>query len=406
MIFIRTILLFLLLGVGVTGVYYLGYQSGLGEARRESRQINLVGRDVNGQQRSHHSMPAETVAAGLDTSDTDAAGRSTAVMSGLSATVSSGTDTEDLYIQFEQLLEQEAWYALERWLVTHQTVLSVEVEYGETLVNTIKQKANKYDAVALRRILRAYLSAVPGHNEALFMLSDLQQMGGLREAALESLLEILDNPQDSEVVRLARRQADQIINLVATELRNQTAMAQREAWWRYISQRLPMSDRYRYEWARALADVQRWSEARRVLMETGTSDVSQADLDQLLTLIDNSEQGLQFQRDGSRMLAVAHGADGGRFTLLVDTGASVTSLSNAALRRLSATRLNQQVKIQTASGVVSARVFEVPEIEVQGRNFNALRVIELPVELPGLDGLLGFDVLQQLSLSPLNSKSG
>ena len=59
------------------------------------------------------------------------------------------------------------------------------------------------------------------------------------------------------------------------------------------------------------------------------------------------------------------------------------------------------MRIRTAGGVVETGVYRVPELEVQGQYFSDVRVLELPVVLPGLDGLLGLDIIHQLSADPL-----
>lgn len=375
MILRRTFTVFLLGAAGI-GLYLLGYQAGVSSLVEISATASAPLAPSGG--------PDDTV--------TD------------QILLSQSTSAGDLPAEFRQLLQSGAWFGLERWLVEHHNDLTPE--FGAALIRAVTGKVNKYDAVALRRVLRAYLDAQPRDNGALFLLSDLQQMGGMREAALESLFAILDYPLDQEVAERARRQADQIITVIDVELRNRGALAEREAFWRHISQRVPGSDRYRYELALSLAQLQRWDEARRVLQETGTSDVTQASLDELRSRIDNAEQGLQFQRDGNRMLSTAIAPGGARLTLLVDTGANVTSLSLPALRSIAARRLDSQARIRTASGVVTTGVFEVAELEVQGRVFKQLRVVELPAELPGLDGLLGLDVLQQLAIDPLALHSG
>jgi predicted aspartyl protease len=372
MTFRLTIAVFLLM-LTAAGAYVLGYQAGVRNSQTQSQTAAAV-----------NKQPAASITAGQEVLQVPLPG----------ATAASALDPE-----FTRLLLGGAWFALERWLVGQPQQLGPE--YGAALIQTVAGKVNKYDAVALRRVLRAYLDDQPADNGALFLLSDLQQMGGMREAALETLFKILDYPADENVAARARRQADQIITVTDAQLRNRGALAEREAFWRHISQRLPSSDRYRYEWAASLARLQRWQEARRVLQETGTSDIAQATLDELRVRIDNAEQGLQFQRDGSRMLASAVAASGVELTLLVDTGANVTSLSSRALRAVAALRLEEQARIRTAAGVVSTGVYEVAELQVQGRSFKRLRVVELPAELPGLDGLLGLDVLHQLSVEPL-----
>jgi predicted aspartyl protease len=301
---------------------------------------------------------------------------------------------------FDRLLDNSAWFALERWLVENREELNYT--HGARLVQVFAQRLNKYDAVAMRRVLRAYLNVMAADIGVLLLLSDLQQLSGMREAALETLFTVLALAPEPPMMAQARRQADQIIFVIDNELKIRGALAEREAFWQHNSQRLPSSDRYRYEWAKSLASLQQWQQALRVLAETGTSDIAQETLDELRALIENSEQGLQFQRDGDRMLSAAKTPAGVTLTLLVDTGANVTSLSRTALRSVAAVRLTEQARIRTANGVVQTGVYRVPEIEIQGRRFSNLRVIELPVELPGLDGLLGLDILNALSLDPLN----
>ncbi len=365
----RFIAIFLCVGV-IVGVYRLGYQAGLDTAGRAA----LPGRGDS----YHRTEPS--------------ADR-------LKTAAVTGQDVVEEAVTFAGLLERGAWFALERWLVTHASTLTAA--HGQVLLEALTPALNKYDAVSLRRVLRAYLAAQPGDSAVMLLLADLQQMSGMREAALETLLQIMEFPVSMDAVAQARREADRIIKTIDLELRNRGALAEREAFWRHISQRVTDSDRYRYELAKALAQLQRWDEARRVLLETGTSDVAADTLKALSDKIEAGATGLQFERDGARMLARVSAPAGLQLTLLVDTGANVTSLSLDALRRLNARRLKDIARIRTASGVVSSAVYEVTELQVQGRSFKDLRVIELPADIPGLDGLLGQDILQPLAFDPL-----
>jgi predicted aspartyl protease len=83
----------------------------------------------------------------------------------------------------------------------------------------------------------------------------------------------------------------------------------------------------------------------------------------------------------------------------VDTGATITSLSKVALRRLGASREDANVRLQTASGIIDADLYRVAALEIEGRLFENLRVVELPIEISGVDGLLGVDILDQLPWS-------
>ena len=301
---------------------------------------------------------------------------------------------------FYELLENGAWFQLERWFDEHAQ--SVSTEQGVALVNSMSKQVNKYDALAMRSVLRAYLDVRGDDIDALFLLSDLQQVSGLREGALETLFGLLAQPVEPQQYDQAKRAAEQIINVIDNELRTRGALAERAAFWQHVSLRLPASDLFRYQWARALAQYKQHDEALRILAQTGTSDVSQDELDMLEEQILLAQTTVQFQKDGDRLLSIASAPTGLAVTLLVDTGANITSLTKSALRSLAARRLPQEASVRTAGGLVTTGIYSVPEIRVEGRLFTDLRVLELPIDLPGIDGLLGTDLLNQLAVDPLS----
>jgi predicted aspartyl protease len=300
---------------------------------------------------------------------------------------------------FYSLLENGAWFQLERWFEEHPR--SVSREQGVALVSSMSQQLNKYDALAMRSVLRAYLDQQGDDIQALFLLSDLQQVSGLREGALETLFGLLAQPLEPVEYARAKRVAEQIINVIDNELRTRGALAERAAFWQHVSLRVPASDLFRYQWARALAQYQQHDEALRILAQTGTSDVSQDELDTLEEQIMLAQTSITFRKDGDRLLSIASAPTGLAVTLLVDTGANITSLTKAALRSLAARRLPEEATVRTAGGVVTTGIYTVPEIVVEGRVFTDLRVLELPINLPGIDGLLGTDLLNQLAVDPL-----
>ncbi len=300
---------------------------------------------------------------------------------------------------FYTLLENGAWFQLERWFDEHAR--SVSTEQRVALVNSMSQQVNKYDALAMRSVLRAYLDQHGDDIQALFLLSDLQQVSGLREGALETLFGVLDQPVEPIDYARARRAAEQIINVIDNELRTRGALSERAAFWQHVSLRVPASDLFRYQWARALAQSKQHDEALRILAQTGTTDVSQDELDTLEEQILLAQTTVQFRKDGDRLLSIARAPTGLAVTLLVDTGANITSLTRSALRSLAARRLPEEATVRTAGGLVTTGIYTVPEIRVEGRVFTDLRVLELPIDLPGIDGLLGTDLLNQLAVDPL-----
>ena len=299
----------------------------------------------------------------------------------------------------DQLLDKLDWTGLLDQIASDPN--RVTTEFGARLLSQMQQAFNKYDAPVMRAVLRAYLEVYPGDIAALFLLSDLQQTSGLREQALETLFDVLGGIITTAQGQRARREVDLIISVIDNELRARGALAEREAFWRQITQRYTASDRYRYQWSVSLAALQQWDMARRVLMETGTSDIAQVMLDNLAGRIDNAQFGLRFTRDEDRLLAMASAHNGASLTLLVDTGANMTSLTRQALLAAGAQPLEGVVRMRTAGGVVETGVFQVAQLKIQGQLFTDVRVLELPVTLPGLDGLLGLDIINQLSANPM-----
>lgn len=304
-------------------------------------------------------------------------------------------DSQAAGADLDALLAEGDWFAVERWVQSNSGRLTTQ--HGQALRRSISQRMNKYDALVMRRILRSYLQVHAADVPVLFLLSDLQQMSGMPDAALDTLFDISMLPVDAQTMAAVMTDLRQILRVMDTQLRTAGAHADREALWRSASQRLPVSDYFRFEWAAALAAGGAHDQALRVLDETGTSDVQQQDIDHLRERIEQDAQGVSFQRDGDRLLASARTINGMQLSLLVDTGATVTTLTRDVLRTTGARRLRDTARIRTANGIVEAAVYEVPLLDVQGHRFENIRVLELPGDLPGLDGLLGLDLVDQMT---------
>lgn len=305
-------------------------------------------------------------------------------------------------------LEAGDWIQFERWLSTAAAADVQWVAFGlnEQLRRAIRRTMSKHNAVILRRVLRQYLTAMPEDVEAWFLLADLQLVNGLRENSIETYFQILDMQPSAEVAARARRDVDLLINVMDLEFKTRGSHAEREAFWRHLTARYPPSDFYRYRLAQVLAAGQAWSSAARVLAETGNVDVEQANLDGLLAEIHAAQSGedeINFTRAGDRLIASVRSLHGLNLALLVDTGATITSLSKMTLRRLGARREAVNVRLQTASGIVDADLYRVAALEIEGRMFENLRVVELPIDISGVDGLLGVDILDQLPWSVENT---
>ena len=301
------------------------------------------------------------------------------------------------------LLQNKQWYQITEWLQAPTQV--VTYAQGQAIIQAIQANMNKYDALAMRRMLNLYLTHQPDDSSALFLLSDLQLLEGMEETALQTLLGIMSGGFAQEQVERARREADRLIETITTALRNRRAFSELQQFWQHVSERYPSSDAYRYRWARSLLLAGQVDQAHRLLAEVGTTDVAQDSLDELARDIAEARQGPGFvQRNGQLVATVASSVEGlNQFELLVDTGANVTSLSRRALRQLNAIATGRNVRVRTAAGTVETEVFVVPEMYVQGRLVTNLRTLRLPNEMLAMDGLLGTDVLRRFKWMPVDS---
>ena len=97
----------------------------------------------------------------------------------------------------------------------------------------------------------------------------------------------------------------------------------------------------------------------------------------------------------------------GRLRLLLDTGASITTLTPDAARRLNLSYdLNRSISLATAGGLVAAPIIEVSDFSVGAAQVERLQVGILPLLGDGgFDGLLGMNFLQQFA-SSINQQDG
>lgn len=109
---------------------------------------------------------------------------------------------------------------------------------------------------------------------------------------------------------------------------------------------------------------------------------------------------------GSHHVVEARLPSGG-LRLLLDTGASITTLTPDAARRLNLSYdLNRSISLATAGGLVAAPIIEVSDFSVGAAQVKRLQVGILPLlGDDSFDGLLGMNFLQQFA-SSINQQDG
>ena len=248
------------------------------------------------------------------------------------------------------------------------------------------------------RLSRAYQDRYLHDAGLLGVLAEIYLQLGRTEDALLSLFEILDYPPSVAVAQATR---DRILTLQRTHAAGLSQRREFQALVDFYALLLsldPNNDRYRLAQAEWLAEVGEFERAEALLGEVGTARSDEAaNLRARLGLI---QSGIAVERQGDRLIAEVLISDQ-PVRMLVDTGATMSSLSLSMLRRLGARHTGRSTAVVTASGVITAPVFVVDEVVVGDRTFPDHPMLGLELDDAGVAGLLGMDVLGTTGLPRL-----
>lgn len=261
-----------------------------------------------------------------------------------------------------------------------------------------------YDAL---EVLAAYFQAThpeatERYSQALFLLSDLRQMTGEVEGALLPLFDVLRYPPSDRTATRARRRLDLLINAREQQLINAGDLVGLVAYFEHLVREEPGYDAHRLKLARWLLRSGEVDEAARIAREIGLVGTTPAEIEVLESEIRLARTSLPVEREGGAMYTVATARgqrDGTELRFLIDTGATMTGLSESRLKALGAVLIEEGIRVQTANGVVPLPVYRLRELRLGGlvvEDLNVLGFADLPRRA---DGLLGMDVLSKLSSS-------
>jgi predicted aspartyl protease len=249
-------------------------------------------------------------------------------------------------------------------------------------------------------LLETHLSSQSHDAEALFMLSDLRQMIGEPDRALDPLFDILRYPLTSADAEKARRRLNLLINAREQQLVNTGDIAGLIAYFQHLVDSEPGFDGHRLKLARWLARDGRLDEASRLLKEVGQVGVTDAEIAALTREVALARSTVPVERAHGALYAPALVRGTGNESerrFLIDTGATMTGLKIAILESIGAKRLEESTSVHTANGVTSMPVYRIEVLRLGPLVVEDLRVLGLQ-DLPrGADGLLGMDVLDRLS---------
>ena len=250
------------------------------------------------------------------------------------------------------------------------------------------------------KMLIAYTHDEPGDVQAQFMLSDSWQMYAEWQRALEPLFSVLRVPPTPADGVAARRRAQLLINAREQQLLNTGDIAGLVSFFQWLTQAEPDYDGHRLSLVRWLLRSDDVAAAERLFKETGNVGITDAARRSVAEEIAVRRSSIPVEREGSALytsvrLAGRAGQPRSSLRLLIDTGASMTSLSVQVLEKLNAQRLGHRLEVRTANSSLEAEVYRVFDLQVGDVSIGDIDVLGLP-ELPaGVNGLLGMDVLNR-----------
>lgn len=299
--------------------------------------------------------------------------------------------------EFGRAVERRDWPGLVR-LVETARVEGRPAEF-QTLYTAMRALARELVAadapVEAITLLRAFSELNPQDHDVRFELAGASLAAGEYAAALTPLLEILAAPLTTEVAERAAEELDRIVALEAARLSLDGNAEALIALYQALVVAEPTREAHQAALVLAQLEAGDVDSAESTLASIPGFELATEELDALAQRVRGERSELRLERGQGELYAtVSGGAETVR--LLVDTGASQTALSPAALARLTARRTDEVRRVLTANGPIEARVFEVPELELAGRTFSAVPVLELLSVPVAADGLLGLDLLQQI----------
>jgi len=152
----------------------------------------------------------------------------------------------------------------------------------------------------------------------------------------------------------------------------------------------------------ALKDYQGARETLEIIRHDATvADALNAlfsQIDQLIIETSVSQSGVALMRRNGHYFVTARINNATEVTLLIDTGASITSLTPEALEVAGYSvgfNTKRRVMVSTANGSVEVSMLTMSELSIGGMPVLNVDVIALPMDdMPGVDGLLGMNYLK------------
>ena len=324
-----------------------------------------------------------------------------------------GQDSVEPVDSVAQLLQDGAYAAaVERYESLQALADEVGMQQSrEAILSYVQQRIQAQDFAAATQLLQGFLLASYRDADARLLLAEVYYGQQDYQAAIEQLYKARGDAFRPEMLARITRRIRLVVNAQAELFRKSEDTGALLDLFQNLTQQEPDYAAYFVELAIAQLALDDREAARRslelVMYDAGVGEQAQAmllTLQQAATVMPDPNSsavatevaGIPLTRRGQHFLVDVHPGDDGRLRLLIDTGASMTIVTPAALQQQGvAYRDTGRTRVfNTANGPVRASIYVIEMLSVGDWYIRDLEVGVL--ELGGqadMDGLLGMNFL-------------
>jgi clan AA aspartic protease (TIGR02281 family) len=324
-----------------------------------------------------------------------------------------GQDSVEPVDSVARLLQDGAYAAaVERYESLQALADEVGMQQSrEAILSYVQQRIQAQDFAAATQLLQGFLLASYRDADARLLLAEVYYGQQDYQAAIEQLYKARGDAFRPEMLTRITRRIRLVVNAQAEQFRKSEDTGALLDLFQNLTQQEPDYAAYFVELAIAQLALDEREAARRslelVMYDAGVGEQAQAmllTLQQAATVMPDPNSsavatevaGIPLTRRGQHFLVDVHPGDDGRLRLLIDTGASMTIVTPAALQQQGvAYRDTGRTRVfNTANGPVRASIYVIEMLSVGDWYIRDLEVGVL--ELGGqadMDGLLGMNFL-------------
>jgi clan AA aspartic protease (TIGR02281 family) len=324
-----------------------------------------------------------------------------------------GPDSVEPVDSVARLLQDGAYAAaVERYESLQALADEVGMQQSrEAILSYVQQRIQAQDFAAATQLLQGFLLASYRDADARLLLAEVYYGQQDYQAAIEQLYKARGDAFRPEMLTRITRRIRLVVNAQAEQFRKSEDTGALLDLFQNLTQQEPDYAAYFVELAIAQLALDDREAARRslelVMYDAGVGEQAQAmllTLQQAATVMPDPNSsavatevaGIPLTRRGQHFLVDVHPGDDGRLRLLIDTGASMTIVTPAALQQQGvAYRDTGRTRVfNTANGPVRASIYVIDTLSVGDWYIRDLEIGVL--ELGGqadMDGLLGMNFL-------------